>query len=149
VNPLAAEPHHAQIQRTDQVQIYESVMSDSAGRPTTGLLSAVRYYKDNRLLPRGFDKATADAPIAVSGDAATDPDFSEGGDRVRYQIDVASADGPLQVDVELRYQVIGFRWAENLRTYKSEETSRFVRYYESMASCSSEVLATASRRVSP
>jgi hypothetical protein len=149
VNPLAAEPHHAQIQRTDQVQIYESVMSDSAGRPTTGLLSAVRYHKDNRLLPRGFDKATADASIAVSGDAATDPDFSEGGDRVHYQIDVARADGPWQVDVELRYQVIGFRWAENLRTYRSEETSRFVRYYESMASSSSEVLATASRRVSP
>ena len=115
-------------------------MSDSNGRPTTGLLTAVRYLKDNRLVPRGFDKATADPQIAVVGAAAEDADFGGGGDRVRYAIEVNQADGPFQIDVELRFQVIGFRWAENLRPYKAEETSRFVGYYESMASSSSEVL---------
>ena len=39
-------------------------------RLTTGLLTAVRYVKDNRLLPHGFDKQTADKDIAVLGDAA-------------------------------------------------------------------------------
>ena len=143
------EPHYVEITRSDQVQIYESVMSDPMGRPTTGLLSAVRYLKDNRLLPRGFDKAKSDAWIAVVGEAASDPDFSERGDRVRYAINVAETEGPFQIEVELRFQVIGYRWAENLKSYDAEETNRFVRCYESMASFSSEVLATASRRVSP
>ncbi len=142
-DPLGIEPHYLEITRPDQVQIYESVMSDPAGRPTTGLLSAVRYLKDNRVLPRGFDKAKADPWIAVIGTAADDADFSSSGDRVRYAIPVAETDGPFQIEVGLRFQVIGFRWAENLRPYKAEEATRFVRYYESMASASSEVLATA------
>ena len=117
-------------------------MSDSNGRPTTGLLTAVRYLKDNRLVPRGFDKSTADPWIAVVGAAAGDADFGDSGDRVRYAIEVDQAAGPFQIDAELRFQVIGFRWAENLRPYQAEETARFVRYYESMASSSSEVLVS-------
>ena len=140
VSAVGVEPHYAEIRTPDQVQIYESVMGDSNGRPTTGLLSAVRYLKDNRLLPRGFDKATADSSIGVVGAAAEDTDFGGGGDRVRYAIDVSQADGPFQLDAELRFQVIGYRWAENLRTYKAEETRRFVGYYESMAPSSSEML---------
>ncbi len=138
---FAFEPHHTEIRSPDQVQIYESVMGDANGRPTTGLLTGVRYLKDNRLLPRGFDKSTADTWIAVIGSAAQDTDFGDGGDRVRYAIDVGQADGPLRIDAELRFQVISFRWADNLKPYKTEETRRFVSYYESMASSSSEVLA--------
>src|SRR5688572_25208218 len=115
-------------------------MGDASGRPTTGLLTAVRFLKDNRLVPRGFDKSIADPRIAVIGSAAQDADFGDSGDRVRYAIDVDEAAGPFQIDAELRFQVIGFRWAENLRAYKAEETKRFVGYYESMASSSSEVL---------
>jgi len=137
---LGVEPHHTEIRTADQVQIYESVMGDSNGRPTTGLLTAVRYLKDNRLVPRGFDKSTAGPEIAVVGAAAGDADFGGSGDRVRYAIEINQADGPFQIDAELRFQVIGFRWAENLRPYKAEETSRFVGYYDSMASSSSEVL---------
>jgi hypothetical protein len=136
----AVEPHYTEIRTSDQVQIYETVMSDASGHPTTGLLSAVRYLKDNRLLPRGFDKSAADPSIAVIGAASGDPDFTGDGDRVRYVIDVNAADGPFDIAVELRFQVIGFRWAENLRPYAAEETTRFVRFYESMASSSSELL---------
>jgi hypothetical protein len=103
----------------------------------------VGYLKDNRLLPRGFDKSTADAWIGVIGRAATDDDFGAAGDRVRYEVDVANAEGPFQIDAELRFQVIAFRWAENLRSYTSAETTRFLGYYEAMAESSSEVLATA------
>jgi len=40
----------------------------------------VFYLKDNRLLPKGFDKTTAASEIAVHGDALDDPDFSAAGD---------------------------------------------------------------------
>ncbi len=142
-NATEFEPHYAEIRERDQVQIYESVMRDSSGAPTTGLLSAVGYLKDNRLLPRGFEKSTADAAIAVVGAAAADPDFTGASDRVRYDVEVGGGAGPFDIDVELRFQVISFRWAENLRAYNSSETNRFVGYYESMSSVSSEVIASA------
>jgi cytochrome c551/c552 len=141
------EPHYAAIDDPGQVQIYESVMADSSDRPTTGLLTAVRYLKDNRLLPKGFQKADADPWVAVIGDAREDSDFSAGGDRLRYSMAVDDHEGPFQLDVELRFQVVGFRWAENLRTYKAEETSRFVRYFESMASSASAVVARATATI--
>jgi hypothetical protein len=56
---LKYEPHYTQITAANQVQIYEGIMVDSAGKPTTGLLNALRYEKDNRMLPKGFNKATA------------------------------------------------------------------------------------------
>ena len=49
------EPHYTEISEPGQVQIYEPIMADSQGKVTTGLLSAVRYVKDNRILPNGFD----------------------------------------------------------------------------------------------
>lgn len=137
------EPHHTDIRQPGQVQIYESVMGDSGGAPTTGLLTAVRYLKDNRLLPRGFDKATADALIQAIGGSAQDADFTGGRDHVRYFVDVADAAGPFQVDVELRLQPIGFRWAHNLRAYDAPEPLRFVGYYESMSAGAAETVATA------
>jgi len=140
------EPHYDEIRAADQVQIYESVMTDANGRVTTGLLSGTKYVKDNRLLPRGFDKASAEADIAVHGDAASDPNFGDLGDHVLYSVDVGGADGPLQVEVELRYQPIAFRWAENLRRYEAAETRRFVGYYESMSATSSVAVATATSR---
>lgn len=138
------EPHHLEITRQDQVQIYESMMADAGGAVTTGLLRGVRYIKDNRLLPRGFDKSTAGRDVAVHGEAAGDRDFGGRGDTVRYTIDVSGRQGPFRIDVELRYQPIAYRWAQNLRGYAGLEPTRFVRYYESMAATSSEVLARGS-----
>jgi cytochrome c551/c552 len=137
------EPHYTEIRQPDQVQIYESIMGDSTGAPTTGLLTGVRYLKDNRLLPRGFDQASADANVATVGDAAQDPDFTGGADRVRYSLP-AGGEGPYRVDVELRFQSIGFRWADNLRKYDAPEPKKFLALYDSMSSSSSEVLSRAS-----
>src|SRR6185437_17116552 len=109
---------------------------------TTGLLNASQYLKDNRLLPKGFDKATADPDIAVHGGAATDPDFVGGRDRVRYAVDLHGASGPFTVHVELLYQPIGFRWAHNLRDYtQAFEPRRFTEYYDAMAGGTTAVLA--------
>jgi hypothetical protein len=138
----AFEPHYAEITQPDQVQIYESIMGTPAGVPTTGLLQATRYLKDNRLLPRGFDKTAAAPEIAVIGGAAADPDFVGASDRVRYRVAVH---GPTTVEVALRYQPIGFRWARNLADYDAPEPSAFVRYFDSLARFSS-VLVTRSVR---
>jgi hypothetical protein len=143
-DPLRVEPHHLEIRHPDQVQIYESVMVDATGAVTTGLLTAVRYIKDNRLLPRGFDKRTAQPDIAPDDRASQDPDFTAGADMVRYSVDVAATRGPFTIEVALRFQPIGYRWAQNLKEYDAMETRRFVSYYDAMSSGSSEVLARTS-----
>ena len=118
-------------------------MKDSAGRVTTGLLSAIGYLKDNRLLPSGFSKQNAEKDIAVIGEAANDPNFTDKGSIVQYSVSTAGAAGPFHVQAELWYQPIGFRWAHNLVPYIAEEPQRFVSYYESMSSNTAVVLARA------
>jgi hypothetical protein len=135
------EPHHVEITSGEQVQIYESIMRDLQGNVTTGLLRGTAYIKDNRLLPRGFDKASAPADVAVLGRAREDGDFIAEGDGVRYVVATADQPGPFRVDIELCYQPISFRWAENLRPYDAPETKRFIGWYDAMSSGSSEVLA--------
>jgi hypothetical protein len=137
----AFEPHYQEIRSQEQVQIYEAIMGTAERSVTTGLLSAVMYLKDNRLLPQGFDKRTAPADVAVRGGALDDPDFAAGEDRVRYSIDVAEAQGPFTVEAQLWYQPTGHRWAENLRAYDAAETRRFVGYYDAMAPVSALMLA--------
>jgi hypothetical protein len=127
------EPHHVEIREREQVQIYEAIMTDHRGAVTTGLLSAVRYVKDNRVLPAGFDKARADEDIAVRGGAAEDADFEGGGDTVRYSVAVSAAGGPFKINAALWYQPIGFRWAQNLTAYGSMEADRFLSYYDSLS----------------
>jgi hypothetical protein len=142
------EPHYELVTSSDEVQIYESIMVDRRDAVTTGLLHGVRYVKDNRLLPRGFDKATAEPDIAVHGSAAADADFTAGRDRVRYRIEFPdSVSGPLSVEAELLYQSIGYRWAENLRGYDADETRRFGRYYAESAAGSAARLARVAAEV--
>ena len=142
-DPLKFEPHYREITRPDQVEIYEPILKDSEGHVTTGLLKAVGYLKDNRLLPHGFDKATAAENIAVTGRAADDPNFNDKGSTVRYVVSTAGATGPFQVEAELWFQPIGFRWAHNLAPYQANEPQRMVRYYEAAARKSAMILATA------
>jgi hypothetical protein len=137
------EPHYAEIRGAGQVQIYEAIMGDSSGAVTTGLLRAVNYLKDNRLLPRGFDKRTAGRDVGVTGGAVDDGDFSAGGDRVRYSVDVGPAQGPFRVEAELCYQPVSYRWAMNLKPYDAFEPKRFAAYYEEMSSATMVVMARA------
>ncbi|MFP8489571.1 hypothetical protein ACKGJO_10805 [Gracilimonas sp. Q87] len=137
------EQHYSEITEEDQVQIYEAILVDPQDRVTTGLLTAIRYIKDNRILPKGFDKVTAEQDIAVKGSADNDNDFTGGGDRVRYRVKLQDVTGPLQVNAELYYQPIAYRWAQNLDSYEAKETNKFVGYYNSMSEYSSVVLTSA------
>jgi hypothetical protein len=152
-DPAVVEPHYSVITRPDEVQVYESVLEDPDGRPTTALLAAVRYVKDNRLLPRGFDKSSAATAIAVHGAAAQDADFSGGTDRISYVVDARGREGPFVIEASLRFQPIGFRWARNLidlrATPGADAIARFARYYEEMARGSSTVVAADTARIAP
>lgn len=144
-DPTKYEPHYREIRSADQVQVYEAILGDHEGRVTTGLLFATDYLKDNRLLPRGFDKTSAAPEIAVHGDALADSGFRDGGHRIRYSVDVSNTVGPFETEVELWYQPIGYRWANNLSSYDADETRRFVGYYNSLRRGSAVLLTKTSR----
>ncbi|MFW6157282.1 MAG: hypothetical protein ACOC4S_00430 [Balneolaceae bacterium] len=141
------EPHYTEITEPGQVQIYETIMVDPEQSVTTGLLTAVRFIKDNRILPDGFDKETADEWVEVHGAAYEDHNFAGGSDRITYRIDLNDIAAPLQVKAELWYQPIAFRWARNLADYDADETNRFVGYYEDMSDESAVKLAEGTMRV--
>jgi hypothetical protein len=135
------EPHHTMITSPDEVQIYEDIMVDYAGEVTTGLLWGARYIKDNRLLPRGFDKETASSDVAVHGAAEEDEDFVGGSDVVRYSVEVGNSKAPFRVVAELWYQPIGFRWAKNLGEYDTQESAQFLKFFDDVSSSSRSILA--------
>ena len=129
---LAFEPHYDEIISPEQVQIYEAIMQDVYGNVTTLLLSASGYMKDNRLLPAGFDKTAVTNDIAPQGDALADDDFIGGADTITYRIDFGNAEGPFMIEVELLYQSISYRWAQNVSAYDTEPTQAFSAYYSTL-----------------
>ena len=131
-DPTQYEQHYQAIVQPDQVQIYETILSDSEGDLTTTLLRAARYVKDNRLVPIGFEKGAPYEDIAVRGSAFDDIDFDDGSDSIQYVIDLGSAPGPYQVRVELLYQSIGFRWIDNLGDQPGSEIERFLGYVDAI-----------------
>ncbi|MGE0681632.1 MAG: hypothetical protein AB7P69_12145 [Candidatus Binatia bacterium] len=54
-NPRLYLPHYQQITRSDQAQIYQEVILDSAQDVTTSFLRRVQTVKDNRIRPKGYD----------------------------------------------------------------------------------------------
>ncbi|GAP10109.1 hypothetical protein BECAL_01267 [Bellilinea caldifistulae] len=142
------EPHYQTITQVDQVQIYEPIIGDPDGKVTTTLLRAQHYLKDNRLLPRGFDKTQVSPDIAVYGEAASDEDFIGGGDSVQYRVTTAGFTAPFKVEIELLYQSFGYRWAEKFRSQTDNpEALEFYRYTDKLPnapSIISSLLLTAS-----
>ena len=127
---LPYEPHYDTIFSADQVQIYEPIMLNTDGEVTYTLLRAASYAKDNRLLPAGFDKATAHNDFAVHGDADDDLNFAGGSDRVTYEIDVAGAKGRLNITVELLYQTLSQPFVADLATNNTDLVARFMALYD-------------------
>lgn len=136
------EPHRDVITSADQVQIYEAIMENSAAEVTYTLLRAAAYAKDNRLLPQGFDKATASGDIAVYGQAANDVNFIGGSDQVTYEIDTAGRNGPFTVTAELLYQSLSYRFAVEAREVDAPLSNQFGDLYDA-ADKTPTVIATA------
>jgi len=141
------DPHYTEITQPDQVQIYEAILGDEHDAVTTVLLSGLRYIKDNRILPDGFDKETAPKDCAVYGSALQDSNFKASNDLITYQIPISQENGPFLVQVKLMYQPIGYRWAHNLKEQPSDEAERFMSYYRSLSKSSARILAQQSQNI--
>ncbi|WAK02567.1 multiheme c-type cytochrome [Methylobacter sp. YRD-M1] len=123
-DPAAFEPHYDLITSPDQVQVYEAIMGDDMNQVTYTLLRGMVYLKDNRILPQGFDKATASSYIRVAGDALTDDNFIGGSDEIRYRI--AGLNGAnYQVTAELIHQPLAYGFAQDLFSDSGAEIQDF------------------------
>jgi hypothetical protein len=137
------EPHYNEITSADQVQVYEPIMADLNGNQTYTLLHAASYLKDNRIPPRGFDKALVPDAIAVVGEAAEDSDFGAGGDLVTYRVPLGAASGAISVSVALNYQTLAYGFLHDLRTDAADPAvARFLAMYEA-SPIRAETIATA------
>ena len=119
------EPHYKEISRESQVQIYEAIMGNSDGEVTYTLLRAAEYLKDNRLLPKGFNKKSVDADVAVYGNADSDASFRGGSDKTYYKIDISKATGKVSVTAKLHFQSVSYRFIEDLLDSKTKEVRTF------------------------
>lgn len=130
------EPHHEVSKSSDDVQIYEMVMSDLQGHLTTRLNAAFQPLKDNRLLPTGFSTThgTYDT-VAIWGTAQIDPDYAEnsagGLDRIEYRIPLDGHQGQADLSIVLHYQTLPARWMSDLFQSDSLDlVSHFKTMYE-------------------
>ncbi len=126
---LTYEPHYDLITSSDQVQVYEAIMANSNDEVNYTLLRSMKYLKDNRILPVGFDKNSVPDDIAVKGEALIDDDFIGGSDQISYQISGLST-GSYTVEAELLYQTIAYAFGQDLFKDSSAEVSDFKMMYE-------------------
>lgn len=125
------EPHYDLITSSDQVQIYESIVIDSEKKVTYTLLRGQTYVKDNRILPAGFDKASAGKDFAVAGSAATDSNFDKGSDQVSYQINVKGRSGPFTMKAEVLFQSLSYRSTLDLARDDTEAIKSYMVQHDS------------------
>ncbi len=123
------EPHYQQIESPDQVQVYEAVMQDYKNQVTHTLLRAKSYVKDNRLLPKGFDKTTVPEKVKVKGLAATDENFIGGSDSIAFSLKNLP-ESIYTVEAELIYQTIGYAFAQDLFKEQDHEVTRFKQMFD-------------------
>ncbi|MBW2505446.1 MAG: hypothetical protein JRD19_00070 [Deltaproteobacteria bacterium] len=129
-NIMSYEPHYDEISRPDQVQIYEGVMLNTDNEVTYTLLRAASFAKDNRLLPRGFDKSSAPADIAVYGRAAADDDFVGGADQVTYRVKTSGFKGPFTLTARLLFTAVSYPFVKDMEKDRElPEVSRFMQLY--------------------
>ena len=131
------EPHYNMINNHEQVQIYEMIMGDNLGNPTTVLLYADDQLKDNRLTPLGFKNShNAYDTVKIVGSASSDPDFNHlngmegsGCDIVHYHIPLNAYSEDLNVDVKVHYQTTNNKWLSEMFSHSTSEIDSFKHYY--------------------
>jgi len=136
------EPHYDEITLPDQVQIYEGVMLNTDNEVTYTLLRAAKFAKDNRLLPKGFDKTDVPPEIGVFGRAAADESFVGGSDRVTYRVDISGYKGPFILRARLLFTAVSFPFVKDLeKDSELFEVARFMQLYRYADKLPQEVTA--------
>jgi len=135
------EPHHDIIRQQSQVQIYEMVMGDVNGNPTTVLERAKFPLKDNRLVPIGFtDFHPAYDTTLIAGLALVDPNFNKmgkqqglGSDEVYYHVSLNDYSGDLFAVATVYYQPLPPDWMDEMFAETSPEIDYFKGLYASQS----------------
>lgn len=137
--PVAS--HLDELAQQDQVQIWEAVMADIQDQPTYRLLRGASYYKDNRLLPAGWDPQLASEAIAPAG-VGGDPNFGAAGDELTIVVSAPAEAGPYEVEVRAYYQPLSPRFLAELFALDGPRIRAFEAMIKATA-LSPERLATA------
>jgi hypothetical protein len=125
----APQPHFGTVSSPDRAVVYEAVLADRDGRPTTSLISARRFAKDNRILPAGFrgevkgDYAEAIMPVGTAGDTG----FRPGSHVSKFEVKARNTVEPLKVTVELVFQSVAATELERLLPGAPPELARELR----------------------
>lgn len=121
------EPHLGELNSAAQVQIFESVMKDSHGNPTWRLMTGAGYIKDNRILPLGWKHDGPDADDTRP--VGTGKSQFEGGKAV-LPVKLKNMKGAASIEVDLFYQVISWRYANELFKVRTPEILTFKEYLD-------------------
>lgn len=132
------EPHYDQIKHEDEVQIYEMVMADYLGNPTTVLLYADNSLKDNRLPPLGFlTSHNSYDTTAYYGNVLNDYNFNwkaglegSGTDRILYKFPINGLSDKLSVVTKVWYQPTHAKWLQNLFSHSDAAIDSFKTYFD-------------------
>jgi hypothetical protein len=138
INRATFEPHYDLITSPDQVQVYEAIMGNNLNEVTYTLLRGMVYLKDNRILPTGFNKATAPNDIKVVGDALTDTNFVGGSDQITYRIPNLTGSN-YTVEAELVHQPLAYSFAQDLFSETSNEGDDFKTMFNASNSKTSRI----------
>ena len=127
------QPHYEEITSQNQVQIYEELIKNPAGKFTTSFLALDSVIKENRLLPHGWTKEGPPGfrfakETQPHGEAEKDPVFTNGtgSDQVTYKIkiDKDKIEGGT-VSIRMYYQAIPPNYLKSrFTTASGEDTKR-------------------------
>jgi hypothetical protein len=123
--------HQRAIADPDDWVAWEGVLADATGAPTWRLTRGAGWWKDDRLLPAGWDASHPDAPGTEPVGVGDDPDFLPGGDGVDLAVPLSGV-GPWTVRAEVVYQPVSARWAAELFAVQTPETAALSLWWAGM-----------------
>lgn len=136
------ESHFDEITQEDQVQIFEMVMGDYYGSPTTVLEYAYAPLKDNRIPPVGFSNThSAYDTVPIVGQALNDSNFNlsdgaegSGSDVITYRVPVPDSDpsnnSSLKIAIKVHYLPVPVKWLDEMFELEGDDIDLFRQMYD-------------------